>query len=257
MPRTLVVIPTYNERENLPLMARALFDLGVSGLELLIVDDNSPDGTGKLAEALRGEYDEQVHVLHRQQKEGLGPAYIAGFRRALDMGADLIIQMDADFSHKPEYVHDFLARIEDHDVVVGSRFIHGGGVDPSWGWHRKALSTWANRIYTPAILGLPIYDATGGFRLWRRATLEGIGLDRIQSNGYVFQVETLYVAYRLGYRIAEVPIFFPDRAHGESKMSPRVAGEAAVRVWQIRWRHRHLRPTDRATQAVQPTPETP
>jgi dolichol-phosphate mannosyltransferase len=241
----LIVIPTYNERENLPLMAEALFGLGLN-VQILVVDDNSPDGTGQLAEDLRNQYDERVHILHRTAKNGLGPAYIAGFQQALTMPFSYIVQMDADFSHQPKHIPEMLERIGGHDVVVGSRFIKGGGVDPSWGWHRKALSLWANRIYTPAILGMPIYDATGGYRLWRADTLRGMGLERIQSNGYVFQVEMIYVAYRLGYQVAEMPIFFPDRQLGESKMSPRVALEAAARVFEIRNRHHHLTPADKS-----------
>lgn len=245
-PKLMVVTPTYNERENLPAFVEALFALGLPALEVLVVDDNSPDGTGQLAEAMRSEYQGRVHVLHRQKKEGLGPAYLAGFKQAIALGADLIAQMDADGSHQPHYLQDMLARIADKDLVLGSRFIKGGGVDKTWSAYRKFLSLWANRIYTPAILGMPIYDATGGFKLWRRETLQGLGLERIRSNGYVFQVEMTYVAYRLGYRIAEFPIYFPDRTLGTSKMSSKVAVEAAMRVWQIRFRHQHLTPKDRA-----------
>jgi dolichol-phosphate mannosyltransferase len=244
--RLMVVLPTYNERENLPRILEALFALGLPGLEILVVDDNSPDGTGQLAETLRAEYDEKVHVLHRQEKNGLGPAYIAGFQRAIELGADLIVQMDADGSHQPKYLHDMIALIKTNDVVIGSRFMPGGGVDTSWSLYRKLLSLWANRIYTPSILGLPVHDATGGFKMWRRETLQGMDLNRIKSNGYVFQVEMSYVAHRLGYKIGEFPIYFPDRVIGESKMSSKVALEAALRVWQILARHRNLRPSDRS-----------
>ena len=247
MPRTIIVMPTYNERENLPLMTEALLALNIDGLELLVVDDNSPDGTGQLAEELRAAHPDRVHVLHRPGKGGLGPAYLAGFRHALAMGAEILLQMDADFSHQPRYIPELLGALEHADCVIGSRWMKGGGVEENWGWHRKMLSRWANRIYTPLILGMPIYDATGGFRAWRRETLLGIDLSRIHSNGYVFQVEMAYVAYRLGYRVTEVPIYFPDRQHGTSKMSPRVAAEAALRVWEIRARHKHLRPELRAT----------
>lgn len=252
MPRTIIVMPTYNERENLPLMTEALFALGIDALELLVVDDNSPDGTGQLAEGLSSAHPGRVHVLHRPGKGGLGPAYLAGFRHALEMGAEILMQMDADFSHQPRYIPDLLGALENADCVIGSRWMKGGGVEENWGWHRKMLSRWANRIYTPLILGMPIYDATGGFRAWRRETLLGMDLSRIHSNGYVFQVEIAYVAYRLGYRVTEVPIYFPDRQHGTSKMSPRVAAEAALRVWEIRARHKHLHPEMRAS-ASSPT----
>lgn len=244
--RVMVVLPTYNEKANLPLITKALFDLNIPGLEILVVDDNSPDGTGQDAEELSHQYDEKIKVLHRQEKNGLGPAYLAGFQQAIALGAELIVQMDADGSHQPHYLHTMLELIQNKDVVLGSRFMKGGGVDKKWSFYRKALSIWANRIYTPAILSLPVYDATGGFKMWRRETLMGMGLDRIKSNGYVFQVEMTYVAFRLGYQIGEFPVYFPDRTIGESKMSSKVALEAAVRVWQILFRHRHLNPTMRA-----------
>ncbi len=246
LPRTMVVVPTYNERENLPTFIEALFALNIPRFEVLVVDDNSPDGTGQLAEELRATYQQRVHVLHRAQKQGLGPAYLAGFRQALALGADYIVQMDADFSHQPHYILTMLEMIEQYDLVLGSRFMRGGGVDESWSLYRKLLSLWANRLYTPLILRLPVADATGGFKMWRSATLVGMNLDRIQSNGYVFQVEMTYVAHRLGYRIGEFPIYFPDRKAGSSKMSSKVALEAAARVWQILARHRHLRPSMRA-----------
>lgn len=243
MPETIVVMPTYNECENLPAMAETLFALNLPDFHLLVVDDNSPDGTGKLAEDLSAQYDNRIHVLHRKEKNGLGPAYLAGFERALAMGATYIIQMDADFSHQPKYIPDMLALAKTHDVVPGSRFMKGGGVDENWSLLRKLLSLWANRIYTPAILQIPIYDATGGFRVWKASTLRGMNFkERIQSNGYVFQVEMIYVAHRLGYTFKEFPIYFPDRAHGDSKMSSGVALEAALRVWKIRAQHHHLTP---------------
>jgi dolichol-phosphate mannosyltransferase len=243
--RTMIVVPTYNERENLPAFVDALFALNVSDLEILVVDDNSPDGTGDLAEELRSQYEQRVHVLHRAEKQGLGPAYIAGFKEALSLNADYIVQMDADFSHQPKYILTMLEMIDRYDLVLGSRFMRGGGVDESWSFYRKMLSLWANRIYTPLILRLPVYDATGGFKMWKRQTLLGMNLDRIESNGYVFQVEMTYVAHRLGYKIGEFPIYFPDRQHGSSKMSSKVALEAAARVWQILARHQALRPRDR------------
>ena len=245
--RTMIVVPTYNERENLPNFVDAIFALEVPNLEVLVVDDNSPDGTGNLAEELRAQYDQRVHVLHRAEKQGLGPAYIAGFREALAHNADYIVQMDADFSHQPKYILTMLEMIERYDLVLGSRFMKGGGVDESWSAYRKLLSVWANRIYTPLILRLPVFDATGGFKMWKRDTLIGMNLDRIKSNGYVFQVEMTYVAHRLGYKIGEFPIYFPDRQHGSSKMSSKVALEAAARVWQILARHQALKPKDRTS----------
>lgn len=245
----VIIIPTYNEAENLPLMLAALFELGLEEMQVLVVDDNSPDGTGELAEQLSERYNGRVQVLHRPQKSGLGPAYIAGFKHALThMNADLVIQMDADFSHQPHYIPQMLAELGDYDAVIGSRWVRGGGVDEGWGWLRKLLSMWANRIYTPLILGVPIHDSTGGYRLWRRETLIGMNLDSIVSNGYVFQVELVYVAHRLGYRLKEIPIYFPDRTRGHSKMKPTIAIEAALRTWQIRFRNRHLKPSLRRTQ---------
>ncbi|MEM9952976.1 MAG: polyprenol monophosphomannose synthase [Chloroflexota bacterium] len=247
MQKTIIVVPTYNEKENLPRLVEALFALQVDGLEILIVDDNSPDGTGDIAETLRDTYQQRVHILHRTIKNGLGPAYIAGFKQAIELGADYIIQMDADFSHQPHYVPQLLAKLETHDLVLGSRFVDGGSVDDKWSFYRKLLSWWANRIYTPTILGMPIYDATGGFKAWRVNTLIGMDIDRVQSNGYVFQVEMNYVAYKLGYRLTEVPIHFPDRQIGTSKMDSSVALEAAMRVWDLLFRYRSLNPSMRTT----------
>ncbi|NWF69956.1 MAG: polyprenol monophosphomannose synthase [Chloroflexi bacterium] len=248
MPNLTVVLPTYNEIENLTQISEALLALPVPGLNILVVDDNSPDGTGQKAEELAQQSGGRIAVLHRQEKNGLGPAYIAGFKRAISMGADYMLQMDADFSHQPKYIPELIARLESgYDVVVGSRFAKGGSVDERWGWYRKLLSRFANRVYVPTILGLPINDATGGFRLWRRETLVGIDLDRVRSNGYVFQVEIAYVAHKLGFRMSEVPIYFPDRRHGKSKMSMRIQMEAALRVWQVMARHQSLRPAMRRT----------
>jgi dolichol-phosphate mannosyltransferase len=249
MPRTIVVLPTYNEIENLPLITQALFELPVDDLHILVVDDNSPDGTGKLADELAEKtYPGRLSVLHRTEKAGLGPAYVAGFKQALEMGADLIIQMDADFSHQPKYIPDLLQAIENNDLVIASRFAKGGSVDETWSAYRKLLSWFANRVYTPLILGIRVYDATGGFRIWRRQTLIGLDLDRIRSNGYIFQVEMAYVATRLGFRVSEIPIHFPDRKLGKSKMDIRIQIEAAVRVFQVMKRHHGLKPENRRTQ---------
>jgi dolichol-phosphate mannosyltransferase len=250
MLKTTIVVPTYNEIENLPLMVQALFDLSIEGLTLLVVDDNSPDGTGQLADELAEKRPGRIDVLHRTEKAGLGPAYIAGFKRAIAAGADRIVQMDCDFSHQPKYIADMIAKMEDGaDMVMGSRFIKGGSVDPSWGLYRKFLSLWANRIYVPTILRIPINDATGGYRLWRKETLIGLDLNRIQSNGYVFQVEMVYVTTKLGFKVAEIPIHFPDRERGESKMDSKIAREAAKRVFEIRRRHRDLTPDMRCTES--------
>jgi dolichol-phosphate mannosyltransferase len=237
-PKTMVVIPTYNEAENLPKMVGELLALGLPGLEILVVDDNSPDGTGKIADDLAGRYPDRVHVIHRSGKLGLGTAYVTGFHYALDRGADLIVQMDADFSHSPGYIPEFVEASQGSDVVVGSRYVAGGRLDERWSWWRYLLSWWANSVYTRLILGLKVKDSTAGFKCWRRATLEGIGLERVRSNGYVFQVEMAYLTEKMGYRFLEIPIYFEDRRIGRSKMSVPVKLEAALRTWQIRWRHR-------------------
>ncbi len=246
-PKVIVVLPTYNESENIVRIVPALFDLAFPNLHVLVVDDNSPDGTGQLAEDLAGrsEYRGRINVLHRPQKQGLGPAYIQGFKQALSLGGDLVIQMDADLSHQPKYIPQLLERVRDYDIVIGSRYASGGSVDDSWGPLRKLLSWWANRVYTPTILRLPVKDATGGFRVYRRDCLIGMNMDKIKANGYVFMVEMIFVAQRLGYKISEIPIHFPDRQHGRSKMSTAVAAEAALRVWQILLRHRNLKRSDR------------
>jgi len=244
-----IVLPTYNERENLPLMVDALFALGIPDLNIMVVDDNSPDGTGTLADNLAAQHPRKIHVLHRTEKNGLGPAYVAGFKQAITLGADYIIQMDCDFSHQPKYIPELLKAIKNSDLVIASRFVKGGSVDENWSFYRKLLSWFANRIYTPLILGIPIYDATGGYRIWRRDTLVGLDLERVRSNGYVFQVEMAYVASKLGFRVTEMPIYFPDRVRGDSKMDVRIQIEAALRVWQVMMRHRGLRPAMRRTEA--------
>lgn len=235
--KIMVVIPTYNEASNLPTLIGELLALGALDLEVLIVDDNSPDGTGQVADDLAERYPDRVHVLHRPGKLGLGTAYVAGFGYALEHGSDLIIQMDADFSHSPAYIPQFVEAIEGYDVVVGSRYVSGGSLDERWSWWRYLLSWWANSIYTRLILGVNIRDATAGFKCWRRATLEGIGLDQVRSNGYVFQVEMAYLTEKLGFRFLEIPIHFEDRRIGQSKMTNSVKIEAALRTFQIRWRH--------------------
>jgi len=240
-PKVMVVIPTYNEAENLPAMVAELLALDMPSLEILFVDDNSPDGTGQVADGLAQQHSGRVHVLHRPGKMGLGTAYLTGFRYALDHGAALVVQMDADFSHSPRYIHELVEATQDCDVVIGSRYVSGGRLDERWSWWRYFLSWWANSIYTRLILGLRAKDTTAGFKCWRRATLEGIGLDRVRSNGYVFQVEMAYLTEKLGYRFREIPIYFEDRRIGQSKMTVPVKIEAALRTWQIRWRHRRAK----------------
>lgn len=237
----MVVVPTYNEANNLPTLVEKLLALDVPGLSILVVDDNSPDGTGQLADDLAQQLAERLHVLHREGKLGLGTAYITGFGYALDHGADFVVQMDADFSHSPEYVPQFLAAIDGYDVVIGSRYVSGGSLDERWGWGRYFLSWWANSVYARVILGLRVKDVTAGFKCWRGSTLRGIGLHRVRSNGYVFQVEMAYLTEKLGFRFLELPIYFEDRRIGQSKMTNAVKVEAALRTWEIRWRHRATR----------------
>ena len=241
--KTIIVIPTYNEAENLPAITAELFTLDIVGdLQILIVDDASPDGTGQKAEELAEQcYPGRLHVMHRAGKMGLGTAYIAGFGWALEQGADYIIQMDADFSHSPTYLPTMLEKINDYDVVVGSRYVPGGELDERWSWWRRFLSWWANAVWS-RILGVITKDATAGFKCWRRSALQGIGLERITSNGYVFQVEMAYVSEKLNFKILEIPIYFEDRRIGRSKMSVPVKIEAALRVFEIRWRHRNVQP---------------
>ncbi|MGD2144276.1 MAG: polyprenol monophosphomannose synthase [Anaerolineae bacterium] len=239
-----IVIPTYNEARSIRPMARALLALPLSNLEILFVDDDSPDGTGRIANELARQHSGRIHVLHRTGQRGLGRAYMDGFRWALNQGAEAVIQMDCDFSHAPEDVPRLLALLPEFDGVIGSRYIEGGRTDKEWEFGRELLSWWAN-LYARSILGCPVRDITAGFKAWRRGTLQGIDLDTIRSQGYVFQVEMAYVAHRLGYRVQEIPIYFEDRHIGESKMTMPVKIEAALGVWKIWWRHRHLRPDDR------------
>ncbi len=236
-----VVVPTYNEADNLRPLAESLWALDLPGLRILVVDDASPDGTGQLAEQLGDEYPGRISVIHRQGKLGLGSAYITGFKQALHDGAQAVAQMDADFSHSPSYLPDFVEHLGHADAVLGSRYISGARLDERWGFGRVLLSRWGN-FYARTILGLQVRDATGGFRIWRAETLQGMPLDSIRSNGYLFQVEMAYVAQRLGYRMLELPIYFEDRRIGRSKMSMAIQFEAAVRIWQVLLIHRHLRP---------------
>jgi len=239
-----IVVPTYNEVGNVKPMIEALLALNLPGVDVLIVDDESPDGTGHVADQLADQHPDQVHVLHRTGQRGLGRAYLDGFQWALDHGAETVVQMDCDFSHSPKDVPRLVAHLAAHDVVIGSRYVTGGQTDERWEVGRVLLSWWAN-LYTRLILQSPIRDITAGFKAWRRETLLGIDLEMIRSQGYVFQIEMAYVAHRLGYTTLEIPIYFEDRRIGESKMTMPVKIEAAVGVWQIWWRHHHLRPSDR------------
>lgn len=237
---TMVVIPTYNEAENVPKLVGELFALAIPNLSILIVDDNSPDGTGEIAREIAARHPDIVHVIQRPAKLGLGTAYITGFRYALDKGARYVIQMDADFSHSPSYIPIMLEKIQEYDVVIGSRYIPGGRVDERWGLNRVLLSWWANAVYIPLILKLKVKDATSGFRCFRREVLEAIDFSRVRSNGYVFQVEMIYLCEKLGFRVLEIPIYFEDRRIGKSKLNFPVKVEAAFRVWEIKWRYRNL-----------------
>jgi len=219
-----VCLPTYNERENVERMVRTLHALGV---RVLVIDDNSPDGTGKIADRLAQEL-EAVTVLHRAHKEGLGPAYIAGFRRALADGAELILEMDCDFSHDPDDVPRLLAAAEDADLVLGSRYVEGGGTE-NWGLLRRAISR-GGSLYAQVFLGLRVRDLTGGFKCYRRAVLEALPLDDIDSKGYAFQIETTYRALRKGFNVREIPITFVDRLEGGSKMHRGIVVEG---VWKV------------------------
>ncbi|HYK06225.1 MAG TPA: polyprenol monophosphomannose synthase [Gaiellaceae bacterium] len=225
--RVCVCLPTYNERENLEPMLRALAGVLAPDDRVLVIDDNSPDGTGELADRLATELG-FVDVLHRPRKEGLGPAYLAGFRRALDAGAELVVEIDCDFSHDPNDVPRLIAAAEDADLVLGSRYVPGGGVE-NWGLIRRAIS-YGGSLYARIVLGLSVRDLTGGFKCIRRAVLEAIPLDEVRSRGYAFQIELTYRAIRKGFRVQEVPIRFTDRVVGGSKMSRAIVLEA---IWKV------------------------
>lgn len=222
--KATVCLPTYNERENVERMIRALHALGVS---VLVIDDNSPDGTGEVADGLAREL-EGVSVLHRPHKEGLGPAYLDGFRRALADGAELILEMDCDFSHNPADVPRLLEAAEHADLVLASRYVEGGGTE-NWGLVRRFISR-GGSLYAQVLLGLPVRDLTGGFKCYRKAVLEALPLDEIHSKGYAFQIETTYRAMRKGFSVREIPITFADRLEGGSKMSRAIVAEG---VWKV------------------------
>jgi dolichol-phosphate mannosyltransferase len=229
-PRALLCLPTYDEAENIRPITAAI--LAAAPVEILVIDDNSPDGTGRIADEIAAS-DPRVHVLHRAGKEGLGKAYLAGFRWALERDYDLVLEMDADFSHHPRYLPAMLAAARDADLVLGSRYVAGGGT-VNWGLGRKLLSR-GGSLYARTILGLGVRDLTGGFKCFRREVLEAIELETVECSGYAFQIELTYRAHRRGFRIAEIPIVFEDRRVGASKMSRRIVLEAIAKVWSIRF----------------------
>jgi dolichol-phosphate mannosyltransferase len=240
--QTLIIVPTYNERENLPRMAEKLLSLPVA-VDALVVDDNSPDGTGKIADELAAKHP-QIHVLHRAGKYGLGRAYIAGFQWALKHNYEFIFEMDGDFSHNPDDIPHFLeaAKNENADLVLGSRYSHGVRV-VNWPLKRLFLSRSAG-IYVRAITGMPFSDPTGGYKCFRKRALQAIQLDDIRSNGYSFQIEMTHRLWRQGFKVTEVPIVFTDRLHGKSKMSGNIVREALVMVWRL-WLQNGLRRSPR------------
>jgi len=228
----LVIIPTYNEHENLPMIVPQILEQDPR-IEVLVVDDNSPDGTGELADALASA-DQRVHVLHRTGKQGLGTAYVAGFRWAIAHGFDYVFEMDADFSHDPRHLPTFLNEVCDADLVIGSRYLDKRVTVVNWPMTRLLLSYFAN-VYARWITGLRLWDSTGGFKCYRRRVLESVDLDRVRSNGYSFQLEMSFRAWRKGFRLKEITIVFTDRSHGQSKMSRGIVWEAVWMVWRLRW----------------------
>jgi dolichol-phosphate mannosyltransferase len=230
--RALIIFPTYNERDNIEKIVHAVLPMDPR-INVLIVDDNSPDGTGEIADRLAAQ-ESKVNVLHREKKEGLGRAYLAGFRWAIEHQFDFIFEMDADFSHGPEYIKDFLREIQNCDLVIGSRYITGVNVI-NWPMSRLLLSYFANK-YTRFVTGIPLQDATGGYKCFRRTVLESINLDEVHSAGYSFQIEMSMRAWKKGFRLKEIPIIFYERLAGSSKMSKRIMREAIWMVWLLRFK---------------------
>jgi dolichol-phosphate mannosyltransferase len=231
--RTLIVIPTYNEVENLRPLVEAIFSITSQNVEVLVVDDGSPDGTGKLADQINREQP-RFHVLHREKKMGLGTAYVNGFKWGLEKGFEALIEMDADFSHNPQYLNQMISLFGQNDVVIGSRYVAGGGTR-NWGLGRKLISR-GGSLYSRIILGAPIRDFTGGFNGWKRSVLEKVDLPSLRSDGYSFQIELKYRAFLQGFKLVEFPIIFEDRKVGKSKMNRRIVFEALGRVWGFRFR---------------------
>jgi dolichol-phosphate mannosyltransferase len=230
--RALVIIPTYNETENIARIIQAVLAQD-NRLEILVVDDGSPDGTGPLVDSIAAE-NPRVHIIHRAKKMGLGTAYIAGFKWSLERRYDYTFEMDADFSHDPAHLPEFLRAIQTADLVLGSRYRHGKVSVVNWPISRLLLSYFAN-IYARIVTGLPLFDSTGGFKVYRRAVLEGIDLERVRSNGYAFQIEMSFRAWKKNFRIVEIPIVFVDRTEGTSKMSKSIVREAVWMVWRLRF----------------------
>ena len=230
--RAVVIVPTYNERENITRLIDQVLAQDAR-LDVLVVDDGSPDGTGAIVDAIAAE-NPRVNALHRPRKMGLGTAYLAGFKWALARDYACVFEMDADFSHDPGHLPQFLAALEEADVVLGSRYRHGKVTVVNWPIARLLLSYGAN-IYARRVTGLPLFDATGGFKCFRRAVLEAIDLDAVRSNGYAFQIEMSFRAWKRGFRIVEIPILFVDRTEGQSKMSKQIVREAVWMVWRLRW----------------------
>ena len=230
--RALVIVPTYNERENIERLISEVLGQDPR-LEILVVDDNSPDGTGAIIEGLAAQND-RVHLLKRERKLGLGTAYVAGFRWALERPYDYVFEMDADFSHPPSHLPQFLEGIREADVVLGSRYRNGKVTVVNWPMSRLMLSYSAN-VYARFVTGLPLFDSTGGFKCFRREVLAAIDLSAVRSNGYAFQIEMSFRAWKRGFRIAEIPILFVDRTEGQSKMSRKIVWEAVWMVWRLRW----------------------
>ncbi|MBF8266810.1 MAG: hypothetical protein HW388_318 [Dehalococcoidia bacterium] len=233
--KVVVVVPTYNEARNIPELASRLFSLDLPSLHLLVVDDGSPDGTGRIAEGLAEAYPGRVQVLHRQGKQGLGTAYVEGFRHALNWGADVVVEMDADLSHNPQYLPLLLDKMADYDVAVASRYVPGGEADPGWGLGRRLLSRGGN-LYAHLAAGLRVKDATAGFKALRRGVVESIDMGSFRCKGFAFQIEMAYACQRKGFRVAEVPISFVDRGRGTSKLSLAIVLEALWHVLWMRWR---------------------
>lgn len=229
--RILVIIPTYDEAENLPRIVPRVLEQD-DRIEVLVVDDASPDGTGAIADALAAE-EPRVHVLHRSGKQGLGRAYLAGFYYGLDEGYDILFEMDADFSHPPDALPTLISKLDEADVVIGSRYVDGRVTVSNWPMSRLLISYFGSR-YARIITGMPVSDGTGGFNGWKRSVLEKVKLDRVRSNGYAFQIELKFRAWRAGFKLVESPILFTERDTGESKMSKRIVREAVWRVWWLR-----------------------
>jgi dolichol-phosphate mannosyltransferase len=236
-PTVMVVIPTYNERDNLASLVPAILALDPN-VQITIVDDSSPDGTGIAADSLAVEHPGRIQVIHRPEKQGIGPAYVAGFRAALASAADLIVTMDADHSHRPADLPRLLQRTQQADLVLGSRYV-AGGATRGWPWYRRIMSRLGG-LYARLVLGVPVSDLTGGFKVYRRATLAALDLRQIQSDGYVFQIETTYRTLQRGFHVVEEPITFTDRIAGKSKLSRRIIVEAMLMVWALRLQRRRL-----------------